>query len=238
MQVGLTIITYFVIALFTLGNNDKYANVEKSSGEALGVIIMGSIAHADPAQTVVLIKEIAQGSVKAVKRGFKVLKKYKVVEATSKFLVLEKEGGERHLVYQSKFAGEFIAKPSAPAAQRDLDFYAEDGFERRGGSIKLSGSFRDKVINNDLSKIMMQASAIPNYVNGQIKGFKLLQIDEGSIYDNAGFKDEDVITSINGTPLDNISATIKLLNSLKNETHIEVEYERGGESKTTTIDVQ
>ena len=61
----------------------------------------------------------------------------------------------------------------------------------------------------------MQATAEPYFQNGQIMGFKLSQIDADSIYDKSGVRDSDVITAINGNQLNNVSAAIKLLHSLK-----------------------
>jgi type II secretory pathway component PulC len=213
-------------------------NVKKSSGSDVGIMIMGSIANTDAAKTVVLIKEQKSGKVRAVKKGFLVAGEFKVLEATAKYLLLEKKTGEKQLVYQSSFAREFAGSNSGPAtASSDLDYYSEDGFERKAGKIRMTASFKENLINNDLSKVLMQASAIPHYVDGQIKGFQLLQIDKGSIFDNAGFKDNDVITSINGSALNNVSATIKLLHSLKAENHIEVEYDRNGQVSTATVEI-
>ncbi|MGE0174792.1 MAG: PDZ domain-containing protein [Oligoflexales bacterium] len=231
------IISALIIVWTAIAFAQGQSNVKMSSGNDVGVLIMGSIAHTDAAQTVVLIKEAKTGKVRAVKKGFLVAGEFKVLEATAKYLMLEKKTGEKHLVYQSSFAGEFKGNSMPTTASSDLDYYSEDGFERKAGKIRMTASYKDNMINNDLSKILMQASAIPHYVDGQIKGFQLLQIDKGSIFDNAGFKDNDVIISINGSVLNNVSATIKLLHSLKAENHIEVEFDRGGQISTTSVEV-
>jgi general secretion pathway protein C len=97
--------------------------------------------------------------------------------------------------------------------------------------------YRDKIVKEDLSQILMQASAIPHMENGAIVGFKLLQIDEGSIYSKAGLKDDDVITSINGTDLTSAAGAVSLLRSLKGANKLDVEMLRGGGKESISIQV-
>ena len=94
------------------------------------------------------------------------------------------------------------------------------------------------MIGPNLSKVLMQAAAVPNYQGGQLKGFTLWEIDKGSVYELAGFQDGDVITAINGQELTDVGNTIKMLHSLKGENRAEVSVTRAGTARTIKIEVQ
>lgn len=236
---------FLVIASWCFPALAKIIDAKKMvSGEEVGLAIMGSIMNTNKADSVALIKETQSGKVKAVKPGHKILdEKYVITEVSPKYLVVkDAKSADQMLVYVDKFAGEFkraVATGSTASGSysANLDSYKEDGFERKDGKVSMTAAFRDKIVNQDLSKILMDATALPNYENGEIKGFRLLQITPGSIYDNSGFKDDDVITSINGKPLKDIPSTIKLLHGLKGETAIDIEISRGGSFMTMNVNV-
>lgn len=221
----------FIMLLCTI---DAYAETQVradrfTDGHDIGLIIVGAIANAKHEDNVALVKEVASGRVKAVKIGFPLLEGYKVTEVTGKYIMLKKSNSTL-LVYQNKFAGEFAKQTSTPTGVMASlsDVYNEDGFERKGSKVFVSAGFRDKLVNEDLSKVLMQATAIPKIENGEIVGFKILQIDAGSIYDKAGLKDNDVITSINGLKLNSVSGAVKLLQSLKGASDVSIDVNRDG----------
>lgn len=209
-----------------------------SDGEDIGVIIVGAITNASKDQNVALVKESKTGHVKAVKQGFDVLD-YKVAEVTAKYIILVKANEER-LVFQNKFAGEFMGPgaTSTPVGfSSQNENYAEDGLERRGNKITVSADLRDKLVNEDLSKVLMQATAIPKIENGEIIGFRILQIDAGSIYDKAGLQDNDIVTSINGMRLNSVAGAVRLLKSLKGSSDVSLDINRNGASMTLQLNV-
>lgn len=210
-----------------------------SDGHDLGILIMGTIINAKSADNVALVKESKSGRVKAVKPTHELLG-FNVKAITAKYILLSK-GSAEHLVYLDKFAAEFKnGLPSAPVFNAPValdDHYREDGFERQGSQVRMSSKLRDKLVRDDLSTILMQATAMPEIVNGQIIGFKILQIDAGSIYDKAGIRDFDIITGINGIKLDSIPGAIKLLRSLKGENNLTLDVKRAGTQSQIKIDV-
>ncbi len=215
-----------------------------TDGQDLGMSMMGSIANTDPQKSVGLVKETASGKIQAVRAGHK-LGEYTVQEITYRYMIISK-GTQSYLVYQSKFAGDFSRAaadgppPSNAAAlvAPGTDSYSEDGFERSRGKVRVTAAYRNKLISQDLSKVLMQATAIPAIDNGEVVGFKLLQIDADSIYAKAGFLDHDVITSINGQALNSAASAVRLLQSLRGESDIEVEYLRGGVKQKISMRVE
>lgn len=232
----------FIIALqlAIIGASAFGRELSPTNGESLGLMIMGSIVQKDSTNNVVLIKETKSGSVKAVRPGTTILTNFIVSEVHEKYIVL-KRAEDRYTVYQNKFASEFAgsSRPSdsKPGLVQSQDYFQEEGFERRSGQIKMTGMYRDKIVNQDLAKILMQATAEPAFQNGSIVGFKLTQIDNDSIYAKSGIVDEDIITSINGVKLNNAASAISLLKSLKGENRLNIDVLRGGSTKTFTIEI-
>jgi len=209
----------------------------KKEDTELGFAIVGAIVQKNSESNVALIKEDS-GAVKAVKRDFIILDKYKVLSVYQNSIHAIDREGKTYLIYHGKFMDDGTKTASQGARTQTQDRYREEGFERRGGTISVSASYRDKLVKEDLAKILMQATAEPFMENGLIAGFKMSQIDEGSIYAKAGLQDGDVVTNINGTELNNVSASISLLKSLKGTEHIDIELRRNGQSQKVTIDVK
>jgi len=219
--------------------------VQRTDGSDIGVAIMGAIVQRATENNVALIKEIQSGSVKAVKAGHIINDRFKVVEIHGKYMILITKEARRYLVYQDKFASEFAkgraTPPEASNSRAPLvmgESYREDGFERVKGNVTMSAGFRDKLVKQDLAKVLMQATAEPFMEHGQIVGFKFSQIDSDSIYAKGGLIDEDVVTAINGTRLNNVAGAIGLLKSMKEADSVEVELLRGGTPIKININVQ
>lgn len=215
----------------------------KSDGSDIGLTIMGSIVQKTSEDNVALIKE-SGGTVKAVKKDYIIKDRYKVVAVYPDYLDLIDRDGKTYHVYSDKFASEISKKnaetpPSSTVHLGEVpEVFREDGFERVKGKITMTALYRDKLVKEDLAKILMQATAEPYMENGQIVGFKMSQIDEGSIYNKAGVANDDIITSINGQDLSSVAGTIQLLQSLKGADSVELELRRGGQTLKLNAEVK
>ena len=223
------------IYLLTVASGST-ADIIKSDGSDLGIAIMGSIIQKDAADNVALIKE-ETGTVKAVKIGHVIMDKYKVISVSAQYIEVITRDANQYLIYQDKFAGKIAANKSSGPKLVNNDTFREDGFERNKDKIVMTGMYRDKLVQQDLAKVLMQATAEPYMENGAIAGFKMSQIDDGSIYQKAGLKDGDVVTGINGSELNSVAGSITLLKSLKGADNMEVEIKRDGVPMKFTISV-
>ena len=209
-------------------------------GSSLGFLIMGTIAQKTPDNNVALIKITSSGQVTAVKIGHIIDDKYKVTDVSEKYIRVITRQAQHYLVYLDKFAGEFRRSDMdtrGPAVNPDGS-YREDGFERSNGKVAMTSAYRDRLANQDLSKILMQATAEPVMSAGVIVGFRLYQIDQDSIFAKGGLHDDDIITSLNGLKLNSVAGAIATLKSMKEASNIDVEILRGGEPKAISISVK
>lgn len=208
-----------------------------SDGSQLGFLVVGTIAQKTPDNNVALVKIKSSGSVTPVKISHVIDKTYKVTDITEKFIRVMTRDSKHYLVYLDRFAGEFRNVHTPTSVINPEGKYKEDGFERDAGKVVMTSAYRDRIVNQDLSTILMQATAEPYLQNGQIVGFKMSQIDTDSIFAKGGLRDEDVITSLNGQKLNNVAGAITLLKSLKGAASIDVELMRGGKNTAISINV-
>lgn len=116
--------------------------------------------------------------------------------------------------------------------------YSETGFERTGTNTQVTKPWVENILKNKLSSTLQDARALPNLVNGKIKGFIVTQIVPDSVYEKLGLQDDDVVSSINGIELNDAARAIQTLNSLRNETHIELKVTRNGQPITFNVNIQ
>lgn len=93
---------------------------------------------------------------------------------------------------------------------------------------------------NDLSSVLMQARAVPNRDpnTGEINGFRILDMQPGSVYEQLGLQRMDVIKGVNGEPVDSVQKAMEMYNTLKNGNQVKIQIERGGRLDTFTYDIK
>ncbi len=85
---------------------------------------------------------------------------------------------------------------------------------------------------DDLPNLLMQARAIPNVVDGRVQGFKVVDIQEGSIWETLGLKKNDVIKGVNGEAVNSPAKAMELYNTLAGDSDVGIDIERDGKSET------
>ena len=115
---------------------------------------------------------------------------------------------------------------------------ASDGIKVSGDNITVTRAKVEASLS-DLNKIIQDSRMSPNVgPDGKVDGFKVFAIRRGSIFEQLGLKNGDVINRINGTAIDSIEKALPMLQLLKGESSISIDMKRGGSSKTLSITVQ
>lgn len=114
--------------------------------------------------------------------------------------------------------------PHDGGTRPDLRQVGENTFEVRREYVQASLS--------DMGALLTSARAIPYIKDGEIKGFRLVNITPGSFYKTIGIQDGDVIKSINGIPISNPQTIMKIFTDIQNETKFEINVERMGRELT------
>jgi len=76
--------------------------------------------------------------------------------------------------------------------------------------------------------IMEKTRFIPNLVDGNVSGFKILDLPEKTILSEIGIVKNDIIKEINGVELNNMEMLLDFYNRFKNDNQFEVSILRGG----------
>jgi general secretion pathway protein C len=82
----------------------------------------------------------------------------------------------------------------------------------------------------NLNTLATQARLVPSFKNGVANGFKLFQIQPGSLYSSIGIENGDVITRINGYEINSADKALEIYSKLRESSHVTIELDRGGQN--------
>jgi general secretion pathway protein C len=88
------------------------------------------------------------------------------------------------------------------------------------------------------SELMTQVRIAPNFNEGKPDGFKLLSIKRGSLFDQLGLRNGDVVRQINGVPLDSPEKALEIYGQLESNQSISVNILRRGREQTFTYELK
>ena len=103
-------------------------------------------------------------------------------------------------------------------------------------SFMVSEAEVDKALEN-LPLLLSQARAVPYFKNGKSVGLRLFAIKRGSLYEKIGLKNGDILKTINGNSLGDITQAVKLFEKLKEEREIALVLERNGQTKRFSYEI-
>jgi len=90
----------------------------------------------------------------------------------------------------------------------------------------------------NLNQLMMQARAVPNISAGKPDGFRIVEIQPGSLYQEVGLMPGDVIESINGMSMSDPQNFMKALSTLGTASQVSINLVRNGSAQTFSYQVQ
>jgi len=205
----------------------------------LPVKLVGTIYGGDPYSGIALVeKNDAKHSINSFMVGDTLLKDVVVKEIHREKIIVDRQGRLEYIEVEKQVLARSRRKKKTGAASTS-DYvpiatnpppssYREEGFERKDREISMTQAYKNKLLTTDITKVLQDAKATPNMVNGELKGFTLTRIREGSIYQKAGLQNDDIVEEINGVPLTDAAQAIRLLQSLRNENEVDVRIRRGG----------
>lgn len=102
---------------------------------------------------------------------------------------------------------------------------------------EIEKSVIEKGLSN-ISQVLQSARAVPNFENGMANGYRIVEIDAGSLFESMGIKKNDVISGINGEPLNDPGKAFQLFNEIRNVQHLELNVIRNGRKSVINYDVR
>ena len=137
-----------------------------------------------------------------------------------------------------------VIQPIAPPvvddsadADSDAEPYDPNVEDLGDNHYKIPRDTIDHSVNN-LSQLLTQIRAIPNIQNGKTNGFALSEIEPGSVFDEMGLQEGDVLSSINGQPMTDPAMAMQMLSALRNATQVSIQVLREGHPTTLSYQIQ
>ncbi|MBI4859442.1 MAG: hypothetical protein HY815_04170 [Candidatus Riflebacteria bacterium] len=90
-----------------------------------------------------------------------------------------------------------------------------------GQTRKLARQEVDAYLDN-LNTLLTQVNIQPVFQGGQPSGFRLTDIQKGTILDQIGIQDGDTLRFVNGQRIDSVQSAFQLYNILKESTNVEI----------------
>jgi general secretion pathway protein C len=198
-------------------------NVDPSDAPAtqMSLVLVGTIAQTDPAQGLAIIGESSQ-SAKVYTVGKVVTGGTKLHSVYPDRVILDRGGKLEALLLPKQFRG---GGPSAQIASAGAPV-GPDG---------LGDRIRDMAQRNPaaMTEIMRPQ---PVFANGQQRGYRVYPGRNRQQFSRLGLMPGDLVTAINGAPLDDPARGLEILQSMNSATDVTVTIERNGQTSQISID--
>ena len=90
----------------------------------------------------------------------------------------------------------------------------------------------------NLPALLIQATAVPQVDNGQQTGFRIVSLKQGSVFEQLGLRQDDIINSVNGKPVRNGEEALGAYQALASTTQFRIGVLRGGSNINLNFSVQ
>lgn len=90
----------------------------------------------------------------------------------------------------------------------------------------------------DVSKLLMQAHAVPHFTNGMLDGFRIDFIAPASFYEKIGLSYGDVLQRVNGVEVRDPGTMLRVFQQVKNERTVKVDVLRNNQPTTLTYEIR
>ena len=96
-----------------------------------------------------------------------------------------------------------------------------------------------RMVQQDPSILDQVMRTVPSYDNaaGKLRGFRAYPGRNRQIFNKLGLKPGDLVTAINGTPLDDPQRSQDVFNTIQTSDHATVTIERGGQKQELTLNI-
>jgi general secretion pathway protein C len=198
------------------------ANAPQSSANLL---LAGTIATQDPKRGVAIISDAGSAS-----------KVYSVGERIG--------GASLHSVYLDHVILDRGGALETLLLPRQLPPSAARGVSalRRPGADPRTAAAVDNIrrmVQQDPSILDQVMRTVASYDNaaGKLRGFRAYPGRNRAIFGKLGLKSGDLVTAINGTPLDDPQRSQDVFNTIQTSDHVTVTIERGGQKQDITLNI-
>jgi general secretion pathway protein C len=112
---------------------------------------------------------------------------------------------------------------------------------RTGGDPRTAAAVDNirRMVQKDPGLLDQVMRTVPSYDNaaGKLRGFRAYPGQNRQIFSSLGLKPGDLVTAINGTPLDDPQHSQEVFNTIQTSDHVTVTVERGGQKQEISLNI-
>ena len=203
--------------------------------------LIGTLILRNELQSIATIEDKSASMVYPVRVDDEIPSKAKIIKIEShKVIFFNPSSGRREYIDipEDLTQGAKIQLQSSLPSAPSLKSQPGAGVERVStGQFNIARAEVEKTLS-DLNNVLTQARAVPNFENGVPAGYKLFQIVPGSIYEKLGLQNGDVISGLNGQPINDPGKAFELLSELKTASHLELQVKKDGKVQNYSYDIR
>jgi type II secretion system protein C len=154
----------------------------------------------------------------------------KVVEIRQSAVVLAFEGGPVEIRLSAAAAAPPLAPP--PVEAMSVPAPAEDPATPHR---MMSRAEVERRLGSEIPRILADTALAPAMEDGRVVGLTVQRLADGTLLSDAGLRQGDVITEINGTTIDGMGTLIGLWPRLQNATDLQAVVRRGGRPVSLSV---
>jgi len=207
--------------LFGVAGAPDPASTDPSAVAAtqMNLVLVGTIAHSDPQRGYAIIGDSA-ATAKVYAVGKTITGGTKLHAVYADRVILDRSGKLEALLLPKKFDGGGLVAATSPGAAAE------------GPPL---GQRLQELAAQNPAAITEIIRPQPVFANGQQRGFRVYPGRNRQQFAKLGLMPGDLVTAINGTPLDDPSRGMEILQTMNSATQVTVTVERNGQSSQISI---
>ncbi len=210
-------------------NNEDLSNPVPSQ---LPMKLVGTIVHANPDRSVATVAMQGKVTPYIPNDDMDSLAKLLKVERHQAIFRNTQNGRLEYIEMKVEGLALPTKRPSNPLRS------GRSSVRQQGNNFSLKRAEINQYMQN-LPALLQQARAVPNMDpnTGAVNGFRLVDIQPGSVYEKLGLRRNDLIKAVNGEAVNDPAKAMQLYNSLKTDSNIAINIERNGRTETLNFSI-
>ncbi len=215
----------------------KKVVTEELEATKLPLNLLGTAASPNAALSWAAVEDQSSRRTVVVRVDDMVKSKAKVTRIERRRIVLLENGVLRELVLSEKKEKASKGRSARKKSKRPSRARRSARAPRPAAAAALVPSLptRSPAENLTAAKLFSDARILPKYIDGELVGMQVNTIQPGSLFEEAGFREGDVITQLNGIEIDSPEKSVQVLSEFANATELRIEVDREGGRTTLNV---
>jgi general secretion pathway protein C len=144
-------------------------------------------------------------------------------------VILERSGRFETLRLERGKSGSSVATISTPTV-------SQPSVATRAGEARTLGELRNELLKEP-AKASQYVRLQPVYAEGKLQGYRIYPGANRTLFQSAGLRAGEMVTSVNGVALDDAAKALQLLGDLRDVSQLSLTLERGGETRSINLNL-